>query len=204
MHTQRHSVSFKWPWIVDSQTLRSLLSVCQKDLNGFLDEGLQQAWATSVKMIKSQIGSNVNLPHLGKQSEDPLKFRTCETATVYCVPKSRTHCSKHGLTESGSDNTRTTLRSTRGSVLTSHSSLSTCCHAKRRQARLQMVLNVEKRAGGLGWEQPSVLPFSSNQMSCITLEVSEGCVSLLAPYKVFGPPQVNTGPLEQISLIISL
>lgn len=140
----------------------------------------------------------------GSDSEGQFRFQTSETATVCCVPKSRTHCSKHGLTESGSDSTRMTQGSTRGSVLASHSSRSTCCHAKLRKTRLQMVLNVEKRAGRLGWEQPSVLPISSNQISCITLEVSEGSVSLCALYTVFAPPEVNTGPLEQISLIILL
>lgn len=164
---------------------------------------MQQVWATQVNIINFKL-DQMSIYHILENSEDPLKFQTSDTATVHCVPKSRTHCSKHGLTESGSDNTRMTPRSTRGSVLASHSSLSTCCHTKRRRARLQMVLNVEKRAGRLGRERPSVLPVSSNQISCITLEVSEGSVSLCAPDKVFAPPQVNTGPLEQISLIILL
>lgn len=129
------------------------------------------------------IGPNVNPEFHRKHGEDPLTIQTSETATVYCVPNWRTHRSKHGLTESGSDNARMTPRSTRGSVLASHSSLSMCCHAKPRQARLEMVLNVEKRAGRLCRGQPSVLPISSNQISCITLEVSEGMCPSVLPSK---------------------
>lgn len=113
-----------------------------------------------------------------------------------CVPKSRTQPSKHGMTESSCDNSsevRTRLRPRRTSCSPS------AAPGRTQAGRLQMVLNVEERAGRLGRGRPGVLSISSNQIACITPEVSEGSVSPPAPCKVFGPLQASAGPLERLS-----
>lgn len=141
---------------------------------------------------------------IGDKSEEPLRIQTKETATVDCVANWRTHRSKHGLTESGSDNGRMTPRSTRGSVLASHSPLSTCRQAKQRQARLETVLNVEKKSRQMLPRAAQCPPRLLKSNLLHHTEGQRGDVSQRAPCKDFEPLQVNSGPLEQISAIISL